>query len=251
MAASPQLENGFTRIANEIAEALMRTNISAYQGRVLWAIWRETYGFQKKEAWISNSRLVGMTGLRKQHVSRTIKELLDRHIVTRSGYKVGFNKDYTQWRELPRQVTVSNSGYKVTQDGYPSNQSRGTTKKIKRKTVYRPSSGKDADPNVKVIIDHYFTVFEEIMKVKPELGPADASSVKRELKKRNVDEIKNLIEFAVDVFFRHKPEGKGLVGTLKSCFAAVVVQTYRVEWEKRKWQYSDSDTPITTCHWWH
>lgn len=129
MGASPQVENGFTRIANEIAEALMRTNMSGYQGRVLWAILRETYGFQKKEDWISNSQLVEMTGLRKQHVSRTMKELLERHIVTKSGYKVGFNKDYTQWRELPKQVTVTNSGYRVTKNGYPSNQSRGTQKK--------------------------------------------------------------------------------------------------------------------------
>jgi hypothetical protein len=70
-----------------------------------------------------------MTGIRKQHVSRTIKELLTRNIVTKSGYKVSFNKDYTQWRELPKQVTVTNSGYKVTSTGVKSNQFRGTQKK--------------------------------------------------------------------------------------------------------------------------
>ena len=104
--ANPQLENGHLRLANEIIEALMRTNLSAYQMRILWAIWRKTYAWRKPEDWISNSQLISMTGLRKQHVSRAKKELFERQIVTKSGYKMGFNKDYTQWRELPKQVTT-------------------------------------------------------------------------------------------------------------------------------------------------
>ncbi|MGD0488851.1 MAG: replication protein [Syntrophorhabdales bacterium] len=141
MPASPQLENGYTSIANEIIEALMRTNLSAYQIRILWGIWRRTYGFHKKEDWLSNSQLVEMTGLRKQHISRTIKELLQRNIVTKSGYKVAFNKDYTQWRESPKQVTVTNSGYKVTSTGDHSNQFRGTQKKkvLKKESTFSPS----------------------------------------------------------------------------------------------------------------
>lgn len=143
--ASPQLENGFLRIANEIAEALMRTNLSGYQSRILWAVWRKTYGFGKKDDWMSNSQLSSMTGLRKQHVSRTVKELVDRKIVTKSGYKISFNKDYTQWRELPKLVTVTNPGYKVTSNGDNCNQSRGTQKKkiYKRKEhALSPEEGK-------------------------------------------------------------------------------------------------------------
>jgi phage replication O-like protein O len=45
--ANPQRENGHIDIANEIAEALARTNLSAYQMRVMWAIWRKTWGWQK------------------------------------------------------------------------------------------------------------------------------------------------------------------------------------------------------------
>lgn len=107
------------------------------------------------------------------------------------------------------------------------------------------------DPNVKVIIDHYFTVFEEIMKVKPKLGPADAPTVKKELKHMDVEQAKNLVEYAVDVFFRDKADGgKGLGGTLKTCFAAYIKQSRDIEWQKRKWKISDSETPITTKRWW-
>jgi len=115
--ASPQCENGFIRIAKELARALMRTNLSAYQYRLLWALWCKTYGWNKKEDWISNSQLVEMTGLPKGHVSRAKKELLMRNIiVTHPGNKLAFNKDYTQWRELPKGVR----GYGVTHSGKSS-----------------------------------------------------------------------------------------------------------------------------------
>jgi len=115
--ASPQVEDGYTRIANEIIDALMRINLSPYQSRILWAIWRTTYGFQKKQDWISNGQLVEMTGIKKSHVSRTMRELRERHIVTSSGNKIAFNKDYQQWRELPKLVTVTSRGNKVTSTG--------------------------------------------------------------------------------------------------------------------------------------
>ena len=36
--ASPQKEHGYTPIANEIVEALMKINLSACESRVLWFI---------------------------------------------------------------------------------------------------------------------------------------------------------------------------------------------------------------------
>ncbi|HUX59203.1 MAG TPA: replication protein [Bacteroidales bacterium] len=140
---SPQAENGHIDIANEIAEALMRTNLSSYQSRILWAIWRKTYGWHKKEDWISNKQFVELTGLRKQHVNRTLKELKERNIVTNSGYKIAFNKTYTQWRELPKQVTVTSTGNKVTNSGYKVTctgaHKRNLTKEtITKENIYTP-----------------------------------------------------------------------------------------------------------------
>ncbi|OGP68414.1 MAG: hypothetical protein A2W27_10995 [Deltaproteobacteria bacterium RBG_16_44_11] len=119
--ASPQIENGHIDIAHEIAGALMKTNLSAYQSRILWALWRKTYGWHKTEDWISNSQFVEMTGIAKSHVSRAVKELSLRNMVTNSGNKIAFNKDYTQWRELPHGVrayqVVTNSGNSITNSG--------------------------------------------------------------------------------------------------------------------------------------
>jgi len=127
--ASPQKENGYTPIANEIMEALAKTNLNAYQSRIVIAILRKTYGYKKKEDWISISQLVGLTGIKKSHVCRAKKELLDKKIVTYLGNKIGLNKDYSQWLELPRKVTVTSLGNTVTSLGNKSYLVRDTQKK--------------------------------------------------------------------------------------------------------------------------
>ncbi len=115
--ANPQKENGYIPIASEIADALMKTQLNGYQSRILWAIWRKTYGYNKSEDWISNSQLVTMTGLHKAHICRAIKQLLARKIVTKNGNKIKFSKDYSQWCELPKMVTVTKNGNTVANSG--------------------------------------------------------------------------------------------------------------------------------------
>ena len=102
--ANPQTEDGFTRISNEIIEKLCRIKLSAYQTRIVFCIIRKTYGFNKKEDWISNSQFVLMTGLRPAHVSRSISELLMMQIVTKRGNLISLQKDWTLWTDLPNGV---------------------------------------------------------------------------------------------------------------------------------------------------
>ena len=55
--ANPQLEDGYTEIANEILEALMRLHLSPNQWQVILCIIRKTYGFKKKVDYIANSQI--------------------------------------------------------------------------------------------------------------------------------------------------------------------------------------------------
>ncbi len=103
--ANPQAENGHVDIANEIIEALAKTYLSSYESQVLWAIFRKTYGWHKKEDWITGSQLVEMTGIAKGHISRTLKKLINRNIVNRNSKKLSFQKDYDKWERLPKRVT--------------------------------------------------------------------------------------------------------------------------------------------------
>src|SRR3990167_10613075 len=108
----PQIEDGHLDIANEIVEKLMKTQLSGYEWRYLWALWRKTWCWKKKEDWISNSQFTKMTGLYKSHITRTEKRLIERKIVTKIGNKVGFQTNLTQWEELPKLVTFTKIGNK-------------------------------------------------------------------------------------------------------------------------------------------
>lgn len=119
--ANPQTEDGFTKISNEIVEKLCRIKLSAYQTRIVFCIIRKTYGFNKKEDWISNSQFVLMTGLRPAHVSRSISELLMMQIVTKRGNLISLQKNWTLWTDLPNGVrrhdTVTKRGNSFTKRG--------------------------------------------------------------------------------------------------------------------------------------
>ena len=103
--ANPQREDGHIDIANEIAEALMKVQINGYENRVLWAIFRKTYGWHKKEDWITNTQISNMTNIAESHISRTVRMLIDRNLVTKIGKKLSFQKDHEKWIELPKLVS--------------------------------------------------------------------------------------------------------------------------------------------------
>lgn len=118
----PQLEDGFTMIANELYDALIGIRISGEENQCLRMIIRKTYGWGKKEDIISLSQFTTATGMRKQHVVRSINKLKDKNmIVTKKGndgnvtYCV--NKHYGKWRALPKKVTLPKMVIGVTKNG--------------------------------------------------------------------------------------------------------------------------------------
>jgi len=103
--ASPQLEDGFTQIANEIMDHLQRLHLSGNQWQVLMCIIRKTYGFHKKVDYIANSQIVEATGLGKTVVSRALGSLNRLNMINRNGKQIGFQKDWEKWPRLAEQST--------------------------------------------------------------------------------------------------------------------------------------------------
>jgi len=103
-----QLENGHTRIANDMEELLAKLKISNYESRFLWALFRKTYGFQKKEDRIALSQFSKMTNISSQHIARTKKKLLDKNIIFQHNGKIGIQTELSKWvlpnEVLPKQV---------------------------------------------------------------------------------------------------------------------------------------------------
>jgi len=96
--AHPQLENGHTRIANEVLEHLIRVHLSPNQWQVLLCIIRKTYGFNKKVDYIANFQIVEATGLGKEVVSRCLRGLTDMNLLNRNKKHIGIQKDWELWK---------------------------------------------------------------------------------------------------------------------------------------------------------
>jgi len=113
MAKTPQLEDGYTPIANEIMEALMKVNLSAYESRVLWFLFRKTYGWSKKTDWITLSQFSQCIGLDRRLIHRAIKGLSSKKMIViykDDTFKIryGFQKDYKKWKLSSKKMTVIN-----------------------------------------------------------------------------------------------------------------------------------------------
>jgi phage replication O-like protein O len=101
--ANPQVEDGYTPIANEILEALARTKLSPNESRILFFLIRKTYGWKKKTDWISLSQFSKGTWLDRRNAHKAVKRLSDKRMVVicRDDIKhprYSFQKDYQKWR---------------------------------------------------------------------------------------------------------------------------------------------------------
>jgi len=78
---SPQLEDGYIRIANELFDAILEKLASYRHTKVVLAILRKTYGYQKKEDDITISQLAEMTGIHRNNVGAALKELEQMRVI--------------------------------------------------------------------------------------------------------------------------------------------------------------------------
>lgn len=119
------LEHGFTRIANELLEAVMLAGLSQHQLLVFMAVMRKTYGFNKKSDWVSNEQLSLLTGILSHKCSAAKCALVRRKIFIQTGRSVGINKSVSEWKCLPES---------------------GKKNKVYPKEVILPESGKESLP---------------------------------------------------------------------------------------------------------
>lgn len=146
---SPQKENGYTAIANEILEQLVKLRIPASEKDIMFFVIRKTYGFQKKEDRISLTQFQKGTGLSRVTVVKGVKNLISRKILVKAGILFKFNKHYDSW--------VVNAGILVKSSnvfgkgGYTKTGKGGYTDKRKNKTkeIYIEKDSKDVGSLIK------------------------------------------------------------------------------------------------------
>lgn len=114
---NPQCEDGYTKIANELLEAMSKFRIPGEACQLLLFILRKTYGFNKKHDGIATSQIMIGTGLSRQGVERARRTLKAMNLISTvknrgTNYLTySINKLYKTWvPTFKKQGTVKNRG---------------------------------------------------------------------------------------------------------------------------------------------
>ncbi|NWO10186.1 replication protein [Chromohalobacter salexigens] len=107
---SPQVEEGFTRIANELFEALIQAPLTDRERRVALAVVRLTYGWNKKADRIADSQIAEIAHLPRQKVNQVKQQLLAKKVLVVEGAGHGLtslNKYFDEWELAARHAPKS------------------------------------------------------------------------------------------------------------------------------------------------
>jgi phage replication O-like protein O len=195
--ASPQLEDGFTPIANEIMEALARHAPGRGEARVLWAVLRKTYGWGKKEDAISISQIEESTELSRRMVIYCLQNLEAKRMITvvrprgrqsasKDVNRIAFQKNHALWlvqekspayrkalqsrklnyRKSTREVVQEiRNAKKVVQeignDGRFLAPTKETLTKERNTLCVKGKPSRPTDPRVKEFIDWFASGYQE------------------------------------------------------------------------------------------
>ena len=161
-----QLENGYTRIANELLESLSQVKLNGTQYAILLCVIRSTYGFQKKSHELSLNYIKKYTGRNKNHIKKELDKLIDKKVVKvykkptfNKSRKLGINKDYTVWQlEDSTQIEVhpSKENTHSTLIRVPHSTQIGVPKKKVYKEIYKDKDQVTLVRNLKKFQTDYF-----------------------------------------------------------------------------------------------
>lgn len=174
---NPQKEDGYTPIANELLEAILKADFSKRQLLVIMTIARMTYGYSRKSDALSGWQIASMTGLDRSNVSKAITELLDLNVIIKSDSgreshgvfinSLSINKLYKNWLTVVKTTTVveSTTVVKLT----PVTVVKTTTQPLLKQPTLE--SNKTTKTNIgKTSIPKDFSISERVIKWATEKG---------------------------------------------------------------------------------
>ncbi|HFU0689571.1 TPA: replication protein [Morganella morganii] len=171
------LDDGYTRLANALYEALIGADLTKNQAKVAHAICRKTYGFGKKSDRIADSQLSELTNLPRQKVNKAKNELIAMRVVVMDGPRIGPNKNVSEWEITGCHYSGDNVTKTVTKDvtkavtavsPKQSHTKETITKERKETNPHTPVGGEAeglVKPKkrraVKINYDEYLTAYNE------------------------------------------------------------------------------------------
>ena len=161
---SVQLENGYTRIANELLEQVILYKLNASQLKIVLIIIRYTYGFNRKSHSLSLSFISKATEISKRYVSSELNKLIDQNVVLvtqqhtdTQSRELQLNKDYKSWEGNSSVQQMNNPSTVEELDNTTDEQSFNTTDEQsfhqERQTKYKYKDNSVYDDFVKSVRD--------------------------------------------------------------------------------------------------
>ena len=149
-------DDGYTRIANELLDAILRFPFSKRELKIVFSVVRKTYGYNKKTDALSMWQIGNLTGISHANVSRSVADLVSKNVLKRGGIgrvshgqeiaEIGLNKCYLEWgmtiaktAPVTKQHPLQNSNQtyaKTATPPMPKRQPQKTTPKDNTKRQY-------------------------------------------------------------------------------------------------------------------
>jgi len=167
-------EDGFMRVANELTDSLLMADLTARQLKVMLAIMRKTYGFNKPMDRLTNTQIAAMTGIHHTHICAAKRQLIERRFLIADGVRIGVNKVVSEWisqdsltlaKTANKTLANSANGYKPTQLNTKDN----IQKTINTNTPLPPKGGcaEGSKPEKRKIVrinyNEYLEAYNEIV----------------------------------------------------------------------------------------
>lgn len=210
--ASPQLEDGYTRISNELMEALARFRMPGHVRQILDVIFRKTYGYQKKKDNISLSQFCLSTGIDRANCARAIRAAVSLNLIvkndttTPSEYKI--NKDYTTWKQVSKMTLPTKRVSKMTLRGSVKSDKRVVSKMTHTKEIITKENNTKENTIVadrkkqQEFIKKYCDSFKALYGANPIITGKHAGIVRRLIKIDKIEDIMEKFFKSTDPFVR-------------------------------------------------
>lgn len=185
------------------------TKLSPIQYRIIFVIWRYTYGFSRKEHTLSATYISSATGYDRRQIRRELAKLEERRIIVQklNGKRtrtISFNKNFDEWlEEIDGGKTTPSGGGKVTPSlgvELPLELGVELPPKKERKKNLKKSSKERDDGQMK---PNLFTEYEKNFGIIP---PIFQNDVDYWLDNSSFEEPEQIIIEVIDRAKEHKPK---------------------------------------------
>jgi len=214
--ANPQVEDGHTRIANPVLEALMKAKLTGTQWDLVMATIRMTWGWGKTRDRISLTQFQKLTGRHRNLIARELTALQKRNIIQQTqkptidrAAKWKFNKNWDTWVSPPRVTGITAEGDTSQGDrGVTAEGARGITAEVnlqKKEEKKKKRAAQKADPRFQPLKKFFHEKYEEIRGTKLVTDGSDYAGLRKLLKQNPEFSLEDLQQAAVRYLRSDKP----------------------------------------------